>query len=66
MALGVGAFWLVISAIKDILRVLHLIDKKAHADENQSTELNTLFSEYTHAHATIKQLSIWFEFRKVE
>lgn len=46
LALGIGAFWLAISVTKEIQRILCLIDEKIHANENQSTDLNILFSGF--------------------
>lgn len=59
LALGIGGYWLAVSATKDIQRMLHLINDKTQPNENQTNdEMNTTFSEYINAHAIEKQLSI--------
>lgn len=57
LALGIGAFWFVISVIKDIQHILHLINNEAHAKKQQSNEMKILFLEYIRAHGIVKQLS---------
>lgn len=61
LALGIGAYWLAISATKELQRVLHVINDQAQVNERQSNELNTLlFAEFIDAHGTVKQLSMPF------
>lgn len=57
LALGIGAFWFIISVIKDIQHILHLINKEAHAKKQQPKEMKMLFLEYIRAHGIVKQLS---------
>lgn len=58
LALGIGAYLLTISSAKEILRILRSISDKVQKHPKQLRELNVLISEYIHAHAAIKQLSI--------
>lgn len=58
LTLGIGAYMLIISSVKEILRILRSIGDKVRKDPKQLSELNILFGEYIHAHAAIKQLSI--------
>lgn len=58
LSLGIGVFWLVISMTKNIEQMLRSINAKAQNIENQSNQLEILFSDYIHAHVTVKQLSI--------
>lgn len=58
LELGIGANIFAISIIEEIRRILHSMNRKAHLKKNKSNKLKTLFLEYIHAHAAIKQLSI--------
>lgn len=57
LALGIGTFWFGISITKTIQCILHAIGNQSQANK-QSNQLKVLFSEYVHAHAEIKQLSV--------
>lgn len=58
-ALGVGAFLLAISLLKEIQCILHSINNSAKVKKHQSNELKVLFSEFIQVHAATKQLSIF-------
>lgn len=58
LGLGIGAYVLTLAAAKEIQHILRSIGDKVQKHPNQLKELNVLFSEYIHAHAAIKQLSI--------
>lgn len=55
MGLGIGVCSFANSITKEIQRILHSINVKAQANQNQ---LKTLFTEYIHVHTAVKQLSI--------
>lgn len=51
-AFGIGAYWFAISIIKNIQRILHSINSKAHAKKIHSNgELMALCSEFIDTHA---------------
>lgn len=58
LGLAIGAFWFIISVTKEIQHILHSINDKAQANEDQSNEMQILFAEYIDAHAALKQLSL--------
>lgn len=58
LSLAIGAFWFIISVTKEIQHILHSINDKAQANEDQSNEMQRLFAEYIDAHAALKQLSL--------
>lgn len=66
LALGIGSYWLEVSATKIIQRILHTINNKARANKNQLNELKILFKEYIDTHAIVKQLSTYYNLLKVE
>lgn len=59
LGLGIGGFWLTIRTTKEIQRLLHITNNKAHVNDNQSNELKAILSEYAHGLGTVKQLSIF-------
>lgn len=60
VAVGVGAFWLAISASVEIQRILYLINDKSQVKQHHySNELKTLCSECIHFHGIVEQLSIF-------
>lgn len=59
VALSVGVAWLIISTTKELKRCLHKINGKTRANAIKPNELKLLFTEFIHAHATTKQLSIF-------
>lgn len=60
LGLGIGAFWFVISVIKEIQRILHSINVTAQATKKQSNKMKVLFEEFIYAHGVIKELSMIF------
>lgn len=66
VTLGIGAFCYVISATKEIQRILNSINHNAHPNENHVNELKILFSEYIHAHRVAKQLSRIYKLFRTE
>lgn len=59
LALGIGAYWIGLAAIKEIQSILHTIKKRVQAKKHQSNrELKMLFTEFIELHGVAKQLSI--------
>lgn len=61
LALGIGAFWFIVSTTKEIKHILHSINDTAKAKKKQSDKVKILFAEYVNTHAVIKQLSMHFK-----
>lgn len=57
-AFGIGIIFTAISMTKELQRILQLINGKVHSNENQSSELSNLFSEFIDIHGIVKQFSI--------
>lgn len=57
LALGMGAFWVIVTINKEIRHIFYSINKKAQAKTQKSYELKVLVLEFIDAHAAIKQLS---------
>lgn len=55
LALCVGSYCFAIAMTKELKRILNSINVEAH--DNQSKELQTLFSEFIYTHGNVKQLS---------
>lgn len=58
VSLGIGAFYFAISATDEVQYILHSINDRAKASENQSSELKILLAEFIDAHVATKQLSV--------
>lgn len=56
LALCIGTYCYAIAMIRELKRILYSINAKAN--DNQSKELQTLFSEFNYTHGTVEQLSI--------
>lgn len=57
LGLGISMFWLTISTIKEIQRILHTMNQRAQANKIHSYKLWVLFSELINAQVAIKKLS---------
>lgn len=55
---AIGGYRIAISVIKEHHRILHQINDEVQTNGNQSNELKKLVTEFIHAHAFLKQLSI--------
>lgn len=57
LAFGSGAFWLAISATKEIKRIVHSVNDQIREDENRTIEMKIFIAEFIHVHGIVKQLS---------